>query len=261
MSYDKWFLSEDIAAQYEGLYDRPSTYDSAIWGIEKRILDYVIEKYVPSPCRRTYLDFACGTGRVLSHLEKRFQRVFGVDVSPHMVAFAQQKTNCAEILVGDIVKDSSMLPGPFDVITAFRFFLNAEDALRTRALIALKARMHAGSILVLNNHGSGWSLRSLTIRLQRKLHKSHACEVRQRQFEEMLRTCGFEIVERIGSAILTQGTRNLLGFRITQFIEEFGYRTKIAKWLGSDQIYVVRIRGENHVPTAANRSGPASEHA
>jgi len=254
MSYDKRFLSKDVAIQYDEMYRHATTYDAIIWDLEKSILDYVIEKYVPNSHNLTYLDFACGTGRILSYLEKRFQRAFGIDVSPYMASLAQQKTTYAEIIVGDIIEEPSLIPGPFDVITAFRFFLNAEDTLRVRVLMALKKRMHVGSILILNNHGSGWSLRSLSIRLQRKLGKNGVCEILRRQFENMLEQCGFSILERIGVAILTPRICKMLGPRLTQLIEQAGYRTKISRWLGSNQIYVVRVRNESRVSRGEGRS-------
>lgn len=241
MNYERRFQRKEAAIQYEKIYKRQGTFDAIIWEIEKCILDHIIQQYIPSSCRLTYLDFACGTGRVLSYMEKRFQHAFGIDVSPHMTDLAKQKTKGAKIIVGDVTKNPSLLPGPFDAITAFRFFLNVEGTLRPQILMELKKRMHARSILILNNHGSQWSLRSLTIRLKRKLERDDVSEIHRRQFEAMLRRCGFDIVERFGVAILTPWLCNMLGPRITRLIEQAGYRTKLARWLGSNQIYAVRI--------------------
>src|SRR5579864_4035942 len=43
---------------------------------------------LPNGCQRA-LEFGCGAGRFLRHLEKRFPEVWGVDVSPAMIDLAQ----------------------------------------------------------------------------------------------------------------------------------------------------------------------------
>ena len=52
---------------------------------EARMAQAVVDRLFPKGVPR-YLDFACGTGRIISLLEGRADKVYGVDVSPTMLA-------------------------------------------------------------------------------------------------------------------------------------------------------------------------------
>ena len=49
-----------------------------------------------------------------------------IDVSPDMLALAGARCPRARLIRGDVTTTPGLAPGPFDLITAFRFFLNAE---------------------------------------------------------------------------------------------------------------------------------------
>jgi SAM-dependent methyltransferase len=97
------------------------------------------------------LDFACGTGRITTLLEGHFRAVTAVDISPSMLTVARGKCARTTFVEGDLLADSTLVPR-FPLITAFRFFANAEPALRERALDALVAHLEPGGWLLLNNH-------------------------------------------------------------------------------------------------------------
>ena len=74
------------------------------------------------------LDFACGTGRILSVLEDYFSETIGVDVSYTMLEYARLMCPQSEIIHQDItVKPLDKTVG---LVTAFRFFTNAEQSLQ-----------------------------------------------------------------------------------------------------------------------------------
>lgn len=132
------------------------------WQWEQQLLQ---ELAAALPQRRAYLDFACGTGRVLALLEPRFERAFGVDVSPSMLAEAQKHCR-SPLLQLDLTQAEPQLPA-FDLITAFRFFPNAEPALRLAAMRALARRLAPGGRLLFNNHQVDGSLTGRLRRLRR----------------------------------------------------------------------------------------------
>jgi predicted TPR repeat methyltransferase len=101
--------------------------------------------------RRRYLDFACGTGRVLSFVGPMFDSAVGVDVSESMLAVARE-TCPFDTINTDLTVNSIFEPASFDLITAFRFFPNAEPALRQDAMQALSRLLAPGGLMIFNNH-------------------------------------------------------------------------------------------------------------
>ncbi|GBD39714.1 Ubiquinone/menaquinone biosynthesis C-methyltransferase UbiE [bacterium HR37] len=240
MSYQKRFSSASEVLIYSLLYENPYSYDSIIWKLEQEVLDKIIEEFIPHLRKKSLLDFACGTGRVLTYLESKFDASYGVDISTNMLRVAEQRVKKAKLVNANLLTSPNLLVGPFDMITAFRFFLNAEQSLREQALLSLRQRMHRDSILVANNHGSYPSLRSLTLRLQRKLRSTEINEIKQADFENMLQKAGFQIVKSFGLAVLTPTIAKLLGPNITLKCEKLAFLSRISDRLGSNKIYVLK---------------------
>jgi ubiquinone/menaquinone biosynthesis C-methylase UbiE len=121
------------------------------WSREQRILPQIVEEFFP---RRhvNLLDFACGTGRISSVLEDHVSTCTGVDVSEAMLEVAHQKLYKTELIKGNII-DDDVFPGrTFNMITAFRFFVNAEQGLREAAMRVLRRHLADDGILVFNDH-------------------------------------------------------------------------------------------------------------
>ena len=113
--------------------DRGTDYDEGwstiphramMWRLEQRALDSIFAR---AGGRRfeDYLDFACGTGRMLGFLGKYAQSVTGVDISPSMLEVARERVPKAELICGDLTREPLLTNRQFDVISAFRFFPNA----------------------------------------------------------------------------------------------------------------------------------------
>jgi SAM-dependent methyltransferase len=111
-----------------------------------------------------YLDFACGTGRITSQIESRADESFGVDVSASMLQAARARCRFTQFVQTDLTRDAHELDG-FDVVTAFRFFGNAEPALRDEALRAINRATRRGGHLIVDNHRNPHSLARLAHRL------------------------------------------------------------------------------------------------
>jgi SAM-dependent methyltransferase len=123
-------------------------YYAALWRkIEKPLIEDILRS-LGGPTRGC-LDFACGTGRIAQVAAEYFQRVVGVDVSPAMIQCASVAENVSLRIV-DITREG--IHETFDVATAFRFFLNAEDALKREALLAIRRHLREGGHLVCNIH-------------------------------------------------------------------------------------------------------------
>ncbi len=139
-------------AQYAG-----SGFHSRVWTLEQQILLQVVKA-----TSGAYMDFACGTGRVLSFLEARMQTSTGIDVSAEMLQKARQRVTRSRLLQVNLLEEN-LDPLPMaclDLITAFRFFLNAEDDLRRTAFACLGSLLAPGGRLVFNIHGNKLSLRA-----------------------------------------------------------------------------------------------------
>ena len=127
-----------------------------IWEKEKQILDALISHWLDS--RKCYLDFACGTGRVLSHLEKRFTESTGIDISEDMLKCASSSVSSSTLICGDLTRDPNLVNGKYDCITAFRFFLHSQQSLRYEAMHVLSEKLRdRNSILIFNIHGNRYS--------------------------------------------------------------------------------------------------------
>ena len=99
-------------------------YRATIWRLEQRLLFEIVRDNFPTEPPR-YLDFACGTGRILGHLAPYCESALGVDVSASMLDVARRKVKRAEIIEADLTRDDRLCGQEFDLITAFRFFPNA----------------------------------------------------------------------------------------------------------------------------------------
>ena len=146
--------------QHYAKYYGPGTYPHCIWQLEQEILTDILKHISLSP-KDSILDFATGTGRILDFLAQKFpeNKIIGVDVSKEMLKVAKElldaKKNNIELLLADItreLKTTEKLKGKnIKLITAFRFFLNAQEDLRHEALEAFK-RVSDNFILIFNIH-------------------------------------------------------------------------------------------------------------
>ena len=125
--------------------------DGLLWSLEQRVLSEFLQTHLEGR-ERHLLDFACGTGRLTSYLEDRVTTCVGVDVSTSMLDVARQKLERTELIQADLTRDNILKGRQFDLITAFRFFLNAEPVLRTEVIRVLAGLLGEDGYLIFNNH-------------------------------------------------------------------------------------------------------------
>ena len=142
-SYRESHLGAAKARSYdEDLWD-PQAAKGLDWLVEQRLLAGILGS-VGSSAPGSAADFACGTGRVLEFLDRYFPAPVGIDVSPDMLALARSRCPRARLILGDVTTTPGLAPGPFDLITAFRFFLNAEPPLRGEVLAWMRVALRPG---------------------------------------------------------------------------------------------------------------------
>lgn len=135
------------------------------WLVEQRLVAEIVEDMVAANFR-SFVDFACGTGRIMEFVGHRFNSPTGIDVSAPMLDLARSRSPQALLIQGDVTVDPDLAPGPFDLITAFRFFLNAEPPLRTQVLTWMRKSLRPGGAVVANFHLNPASLRGRYLRLR-----------------------------------------------------------------------------------------------
>lgn len=136
-----------------------SSHRALMWRIEQRILKSLLHEHFPEPDQIRLLDFACGTGRILRLLEGDVGHSTGVDIAQSMLDVAARDLPKTRLICADITRAHDLDEERFDLITAFRFFPNAEPALRDEAMAKLKTLLAPGGLLVFNNHLRKGSLR------------------------------------------------------------------------------------------------------
>jgi len=185
------------------------SYASLVWQWQRPVIERIIRDF-----RRTQkapvrlLDFACGTGRVLASVEALVEAAEGVDVSGNMVALARAKCHRAQLQVGDILSQPELLQKNYDLVTAFRFLLNVEPALRRRVLCKLREVVREpDGLLLVNVHGNSRSLRHPALVWRRWRESALPTgallqEMSPGETKALLQSSGFQIVRQFGFGIL-----------------------------------------------------------
>lgn len=207
-TYREQFAQTGKAAEYEANYRKP-TYDTLLWEIEQEQVRGVIERLRRTHARLDYLDFAAGTGRVIAFVEPLVETARGIEISESMAAIARQKLQRGEVVVRDITAEDAEIEGTYDLITAFRFILNAEPTLRARAMKALAARLRdETSLIVFNNHGALCSHKALlwpfhAIKRMGRGYLSEGNYLSDAAVRRIAREAGLEIIDRFGCGLLS----------------------------------------------------------
>ncbi len=164
-SYRESHLGAGKARSYdEDLWD-PYAAKGLDWEVERRLLIDILSSPVADEIY-SVADFACGTGRVLEFLSSHFPSATGIDISPEMLSRARLRCPRATLILGDVTADPALAHGPFDLITAFRFFLNAEPTLQSEVLTWMRNSLRPGGMVVANFHLNPASLRGCYLRLR-----------------------------------------------------------------------------------------------
>lgn len=246
-TYRERFKSKGSAAQYEDETYRPGSYNEAIWHIEQLQLLQLLGEFRRTHSIVDYLDFACGTGRVLAFMEPHVDSARGIEISPSMAEIARRKVIGAKIDCMDITS-SSTLHGKYDLISAFRFITNAEPALRLAALRALAQLLRdRGSCIVFNNHGSLFSRKLLAwpvlaIRNFGKRDLPFGRSMTHREVLRLANAAGLKATRVFGTDVLGAQLSKLIYGQRNAFERELALSSGRLGLLGVNQLYVARLR-------------------
>jgi SAM-dependent methyltransferase len=238
--------------EYEAYY-AGDTWEKFLWSREQEIILRILDKYLAG--REIHLlDFACGTGRITSLLESKVTKSIGVDVSGSMLAIARRKLKRTEIIEADITAENILKGRKFNLITAFRFFLNAEPELRSLAIKALVELLDEDGYLVFNNHhslGSPW-IRLLYARHLRKNPEGMFNVMSINEMKAIAEGVGMEMVE-IYPAGFFHPPKVPVSYRLNRAIDNLASRLKFLNRFSESPIAVCRRRKNNVGGTSASR--------
>ncbi len=215
--------------------DQP--YRSLVWEHERGVLDRILAGHERRNAFR-HLDFACGTGRVLKYLANRVGVSVGVDLSPSMLEVARETVTGAEIIEADLTREDVLGDRVFDLITAFRFFPNAQVKLREKAMEVITRHFAPGGILVFNNHKNTASFRNRLARTGgRKGFKGMSPEETIR----LISMNGLAVRDVFHFGVLpATESRLLLPRKLLRRTEFFLSRLRFLTYLGQNLIYVCK---------------------
>jgi ubiquinone/menaquinone biosynthesis C-methylase UbiE len=154
--YRDCHTSDEAVGAYRDVY--AGGYYAAQWRLlEQPLLRQLFNEQRERGANRM-LDIACGQGRITLLGAEYFPTVLGVDYSPQMLARAKEsqhdnptgRDTDLQFQVGDV--RSFTADEKFDVVTAFRFFLNAEDDLRIEGLRCVVRNLAPSGVFITNVH-------------------------------------------------------------------------------------------------------------
>ena len=207
--YSARFQDQAAVAAYESKEYAAASYASLVWQWQRPVVEQIIKDHrlrKNAPVR--LLDFACGTGRVLASVESLVDAAEGIDISENMVALARAKCRKAQFKVGDILSQPGLLQRDYDIITAFRFLLNVEPAVRRSVLRKLRmVAREPDCLLLVNIHGNSRSLRHPALLWRRWRERSRPTdamlnEMSPDEARSLLHECGFQVVQQFGFGLL-----------------------------------------------------------
>lgn len=202
--YRQSHLRADKGQSYHNRFlDNP--HRSLIWEIEKGKLDAIRRRYYADREIR-HLDFACGTGRILEHFEKDAVVSVGVDLSPSMLEVARERLERSEIIEADITKDDVLGDRKFNLITAFRFFPNAQMQLRREAMRQLVRHLDDDGCIVFNNHKNHGSL---LYRLARFLRRGGDAGMSMTEVSELVCEFGLKVERTYHAGVFPSTEKHL----------------------------------------------------
>ena len=215
-----------------------------VWSLERRLLRRIVRKQFPI-YPPSHLDFACGTGRLLELLSPLTASSTGVDISASMLDVAHDTLTGVELVEADITRDDCLGSRRFDLITAFRFFPNAEPLLRRDALTVLVRHLEPKGILIFNNYLNRGSLvqriavtLGRTVSLQRQEAK---WGMSRREAQELVAAAGLKVEQEHPLAVLPFTDRHMLyPAGLLEKIESIMGSVKPLTPLAQNLIYVCR---------------------
>lgn len=246
-----WRRRPDVTSNYSASHrGRGADYDEGflrlphralMWELEQRVLDAV----VATGDFAAVLDFACGTGRITRRLSEQLPgaRIVGVDIAESMLDVARERAPEVDFINADGADLAGVVPaGSMDLVTAFRFFANADPELRARTTEGLATVVRPGGYLLLNNHRNFWST---SYALRRLRPGSPAPGATNADVTAPFRARDFAVAARWSLGVVPHNDEGayLLPMPLVARLERFNYAATAGRHtLGSNTIWLLRRR-------------------
>lgn len=237
-------------------YDRglSNRFELAIFRLERTILLDLFQRLRLADPQTTYLDYACGTGRIMAVFEGLIRSMVGVDTSSGQLRVARLKLPAAEFVNGNVVTEPALLGNRrFNFITSFRLLLNLEPENRAPILRALRNLLTPDGYLVVDNHMNRYSILGLTalfahkvLRMPKKSmlprgRRGIISTMSESEMRQVLSEAGLEVMEVHRIFVLPgHGRLQVLPTRWLVPVEALMSRVPLLKLLSKNQIYVCR---------------------
>lgn len=236
VDYRKSHLEPEKGKTYHNAFSS-DPHRNMVWQFEKAILDHILLTFYRNTAIH-HLDFACGTGRILAYLKDRTKSSVGVDLSASMLEVARKNNKSAEIIEADLTKEDVLHERKFNLITAFRFFPNAQKELRIEALQVLTRHLEKNGYIVFNNHKHTGSTRN---RLARLLGRGGYLGMSLAEVEELLSETGLEVSKIYHLSVFPASEkRRLLPISLLRQIEALLSKCSFCQDFGENLIFVCR---------------------
>lgn len=251
-AYARLNQQDGNAAYYDGVMYSPSSYEAHIWSIQRPIVERLAQGLAQAGPLRV-LDFACGTGRILQVVEPYAAHACGLDTSREMLDAAAQKCTRAELIHGDLLANQASFSEAFDLITAFRFFLNTEQEMRLPVMTALGGLLRGQqSRLVFNIHGHRPSALLFTSAYRRLRGWPPVTTMSTREIRTLVAAADLEIVAWYGQGLLPPRLfRSRLG-NAAKWIDTKLSTIPATRWISRDVVVVCRRAGAAGHQTAVS---------
>jgi SAM-dependent methyltransferase len=191
-----------------------------VWSLEQDVLRSVAMEKGPF---MLHLDFAGGTGRISKVLEEYTENQIVLDISKEMLDVAAENLLKATLVNRDFREGVSGLnKSSVDLVTAFRFYPNAESQLRHEAMGFISQKLRKGGWLVCNNHRNFWSLSYLFSRL---LCMGGDVGMANKQFIDVAEEHGLRLVKSYSMGVIPQNEqRSFMPWKLVTPLEKFIFR-------------------------------------
>ena len=163
-----------------------------------------------------------------------------------MAEVARKNARKSDIVVGDILSDRDVLIGPYDLITAFRFFLNLEPNLRLPILIELSRRLKDSGRLIFNIHGNLTSVRHLALLRRKLLYRMNFPEMSRKKILNLIHLAGFEVESSYGFGVVPPVFYRTFLNKVAFVIDKGLCIRSILKYISIDLLFICK-KG-NHGP-------------
>jgi SAM-dependent methyltransferase len=249
LSYTERFTAAPDAQHYENAEYAPESYSSWIWELQRPYVQREIEAVRRQRSRIRLLDFACGTGRVLSFVENLADESIGLDISAEMLSLAAAKCRRSTLIEGNLAENLSLVTGSFDVVTMFRFILNAGPELSSTILGILHPMLLAGrGRLICNVHGNSRSLRRFAIATHRLRHPARSLQPAEpppmleqmspRQIKDLFRKTGYRIISSYGFGLFPRMCYRGAGSSVFKACDRIAAGNTWLQWVATDLLFV-----------------------